>query len=84
MVNETLKLLIGAIVRWLLTATCVWQVAVNVETNDHAAEFILFGLGSLTPLAWSAVQKLRTIFVIDEALRLPARSSFEDLRQVIE
>ena len=84
MMNETLKLLIGAIVRWLIAGTCVWQVAVNLETNGPAANFIVFGAGSLAVLAWSVVQKLRTVFVIDEALRMPARSTFEDLRQVIE
>ena len=83
MKRHMLKLLIGSIVRWLLTSISVWLVAVNVF-NDGS--MVMFGLGlsgAIVALAWSQIQKLRTVFELDEALRLPERSSFDDLKKVI-
>jgi len=83
MVPETLKLLVGSVVRWLLNSIFVWLIARGLLTNDESYAFYLWVVGAISTLVWSQIQKLRTVFKIDEALRLPARSSFEDLDKAI-
>lgn len=83
MVNETLRLVIGAIIRWLLIVSCGYGVAMNLEHNGSIGEFFALCFGGMAGFVWSVIQKLRTVFVIDEALRLPARSSFDDLKRMI-
>ena len=79
-----LKLLIGSIVRWLMTCVSVWVVAYNVFSNGGYLVLGLGMLGAIGTLFWSQIQKLRTVFEVDEALRLPERSSFDDLKKVIQ
>lgn len=84
MKEQMLKLLIGSIARWLLTSVSVWLLAHNVINNGSLITFALWMAGAIASLFWSQLQKLRTVFVIDEALRLPERSSFADLNKVIQ
>ncbi len=79
-----LKLLIGSIVRWLVNSISVWVVAYNVFSNGGYLVFGLGMVGAIGILFWSQIQKLRTVFEVDEALRLPERSSFDDLKKVIQ
>lgn len=84
MIRLTMKMLVGSVVRWLLNSTLVWLLAYNFLTNGHWAAFVAWMLGALCVLLWSQIQKLRTICWIDEALQLPAKSTFEDLGEVIQ
>lgn len=79
-----LKLLIGSIVRWLTTCVSVWVIAYNVFSNGGYLAFGLGMAGTIGSLCWSQFRQLRTVFEVDEALRLPERSSFEQLREVIQ
>lgn len=79
-----LKLLIGSIVRWLMTSISVWVIAYNVFSNGSYWVFGLGMLGAVGMLVWSQVQKLRVTFEVDLALLLPERSSFADLEKVIQ
>jgi len=78
-----LKLLIGSIVRWLMTWGSAWVIAHNVYSNGGYLMFSLGMASAIGSLFWSQIQKLRTVFEVDEALRLPALSSFDDLKKAI-
>lgn len=84
MVRVAMKMLTGSVVRWLLNSTLVWLLAYNFFTNGHWAAFVAWLVGALCVLVWSQIQKFRTIFLIDEALQLPAKSTFDDLGKVIQ
>lgn len=83
MTNETIKAIIGGLIRTALAGVFSWAVAKGVLTEDQAAQAPLFIAGLLIVGGLSVWNKWRAGKKIETALKLPLGSTIEDLKEAL-
>lgn len=85
---------IGSVARWALSLAVGWLVAHHAVPADQSNAVIAhylplltgklaLGAGMAVPLAWSLWQKVRSRVHLNTALKLPAGSSVQDVKDAI-
>lgn len=84
MIPEVLKSITGTVVRRALTSVFVWLAAQGWVTEQDADAVIVWIGATAAVLVWSLVMKVREKIKLDQALRLPAGTSYEALRDALQ
>lgn len=79
-----LKQFIGLAVRLFGTSIVAWITARGWLTADEATNFIIMAVTIIVMGVWSIIQKVSSNKETQEALKLPAGSSIEKLKEVIK
>lgn len=78
--NPVLQAAIGSIVRHGLMFVASYFVTKGIWTEAEATTYVMGASLAIVTTAWAIWQKSKAHAKIEQALRLPAHSSLEDLK----
>lgn len=82
--KDLLGQFIGTILRALMAPLVVWLASKGILSESETAQVVLMVGAILTTLIWGVINKFLWSEKVDVALNLPARSTYEDIKNILK